>query len=383
MRLEKVEAILDLAYTARLDKLEPVTIHLLGPPGIGKSAIVKQWAMKKAKQLGKKWVDVDNLDREGLENILRNPSAYFLFADRRLMSLLPEDLSGIPRDVGEFVQFKPLLLAKMLAECSGILFLDEYLYEKRENMKASSFKLIRDFKMGDLAMSQNVIVIAASNDPKHSAGSDPMWIPQRDRFVMIYVDSPSIEAWTTWMDETFGVDGWDRTCLAYLRWKPSDFLTNVEDLGTDDGVAPPASPRGWTIVSTYLLPKRSEHLDQDQMQSFIIGKLGTVGERYWAFRQNKVPSFDELAKDPSVIAHFKIEQKYLAAVTIAEAVNAAKERIKKAVPILEFIAKNDDREIISALFAFLSQQRRTEVFTAVRDISVIYKAMERTGKALL
>jgi hypothetical protein len=200
---------------------------------------------------------------------------------------------------------------------------------------------------------------------------------------MIYVEAPSLDAWIQWMDEGFGVDGWDRTCLAYLKWKSEDFLTNVEDTGTDDGVAPPASPRGWTIVSTYLLPRRAGHLDQDQMHDFIVGKLGIVGERYWAFKQNKVPNFDELAKDPSVIAHFKKEQKYLAAVTIADAVNASKDRIKKAVPLLEFIAQHDDREIISALFAFLSQQRRTEVFTAVRDIQVIYKAMERTGKALL
>ena len=50
---------------------------------------------------------------------------------------------------------------------------------------------------------------------------------------------------------------------------------------------------------------------------------------------------------------------------------------------MEFIAEYDDREFISALFAFLKKQRRREVFMAVKDNPKILKVLELTGRALL
>ena len=48
MKLELIPKRLDLAYEMRLENLEPITPHLIGPPGIGKSTIVRAWAEKKA-----------------------------------------------------------------------------------------------------------------------------------------------------------------------------------------------------------------------------------------------------------------------------------------------------------------------------------------------
>ena len=61
MRLELVADRLDLAYEMRLENLEPITPHLIGPPGIGKSTVVRSWAEGKAKQLGRDFVDFDAL----------------------------------------------------------------------------------------------------------------------------------------------------------------------------------------------------------------------------------------------------------------------------------------------------------------------------------
>jgi cell division septation protein DedD len=81
--------------------------------------------------------------------------------------------------------------------------------------------------------------------------------------------------------------------------------------------------------------------------------------------------------------NFKIEQKYLAAMTVAEAVNRDSKNIPKAKPFMEYVAESDDREFMSALFAFLERSRRREVFTAVRNNETIVKCLELTGRALL
>lgn len=45
MKLELVVERLDLAFHMRLEELEPITPHLIGPPGIGKSTVVREWAV--------------------------------------------------------------------------------------------------------------------------------------------------------------------------------------------------------------------------------------------------------------------------------------------------------------------------------------------------
>ena len=231
---------------------------------------------------------------------METPSQYFVFADKRLTGLDPVDLSGVPRPVNseKYVMFLPLALAKLLSKCAGVLFLDEFLNENRPNMLAAAYRIVRDYKIGDIALNREVLVVAASNDAEHSSlvGSIPK--PLRDRFDFIEVEAPSIEAWTEWMDRTYGVEKWDRSILAYLHWKPGDFLTNTTDTVEDNGWEPPATPRGWSYVA--LAFKRVESMEV--RESIARGKLGRIGESLTAFLSNKVPGFEELVKHPKVIS---------------------------------------------------------------------------------
>jgi len=106
-----------------------------------------------------------------------------------------------------------------------------------------SYKLCRDYKMGDVSFSKSVLVIAASNSPETSEIVNRIPVPLRDRFMFIEVEPPSIEAWAEWMDKTYGPDSWDRAVLAYPKWKPSDFLANYTETSADTGWVPPATPR--------------------------------------------------------------------------------------------------------------------------------------------
>ena len=381
MKLELVVERLDLAYEMRLEELEPITPHLIGPPGIGKSTLVREWAEEKAKQLDKKFVDFDTLTPQDVEEILEKPEEHYIFADKRLTGLDPVDLSGVPRPVNgsKYIMFLPLALAKLLNACAGVLFLDEFLNESRPNMQAAAYRLVRDYKIGDIALNSKTLVVAASNSAEYSSLSNSIPKPLRDRFDFIEVDAPSLEAWADWMDSTYGAEKWDRSILAYLHWKPSDFLANVTDTVEDNGYEPPATPRGWSYVALAFAKLKREEL----RASIAKGKLGRVGESLIAFLANKVPSFQELIKHPQVIRDFNIEQKYLAAMTVAEAINKTTRNIKKSKRFLLYVAEVDDREFISAFFAFLKKQRRREVFMAVKDNPKILKVLELTGRALL
>jgi len=381
MKLELVVERLDLAYEMRLENLEPITPHLIGPPGIGKSTVVREWAEGKAKQLGKEFVDFDTLTPQDVEEILEKPEEHYIFADKRLTGLDPVDLSGVPRPVNgsKYIMFLPLALAKLLNACAGVLFLDEFLNESRPNMQAAAYRLVRDYKIGDIALNSHVLVVAASNSAEHSSISNSIPKPLRDRFDFIEVDAPSLEAWADWMDRTYGAEKWDRSILAYLHWKPSDFLANITDTVEDNGYEPPSTPRGWSYVALAFAKTRNE----DLRASIARGKLGRVGESLTAFLANKVPDFKELVRHPQVIKGFNVEQKYLAAMTVAEAINKSAKNIRKSKRFMEFIAEYDDREFISALFAFLKKQRRREVFMAVKDNPKILKVLELTGRALL
>jgi hypothetical protein len=107
--------------------------------------------------------------------------------------------------------------------------------------------------------------------------------------------------------------------------------------------------------------------------------LSKAGHQYFTF----VLPFEELIKSPHIMRNFKVEQKYLAAMTVAEAINRDSKNIPKAKPFMEYVAESDDREFMSALFTFLERSKRREVFTAVRNNETIVKCLELTGRALL
>ena len=89
------------------------------------------------------------------------------------------------------------------------------------------------------------------------------------------------------MDKTYGTEKWDRSVLAYLHWRPSDFLTNIADTVEDNGWEPPATPRSWSYVALAFAKTKNEEL----RTSIAKGKLGRVGESLMAFLANRVPSF--------------------------------------------------------------------------------------------
>ncbi|MEM2969310.1 MAG: hypothetical protein QXR63_00060 [Candidatus Bathyarchaeia archaeon] len=377
---------LNLALEMRLKGFENITPHLIGPPGVGKTTFVREWAIEKAREFNLEFVDADQILPEEVEYYLQSPDKYYIFKDCRLTGMDPIDISGQPRPYSnsKFITYLPLSIARLLHSCAGLLVLEEFLNETRETMIASSYKIVRDYKIGDIALNKRVLVVAVSNSAQYSSlvGSIPK--PLRDRFDFIEVPGFSVEEWVEWMDKTYGAENWECEVLAYLMWKPSDFLANVTDnLSNDNGYEPPATPRGWSYVAlAFKLLKSKNTRNKDFFRSVAVGKLGNVGETLMAFLSNKVPSFQELVKNPAVIVNFNIEQKYLAALTIAENINANAKNVPLVKKFLESVSTKDDREFVSAFFTFLKKERRLLVYNLVKDNPVVFKCLEATGRAL-
>jgi len=141
VKLGDVEKRLEMAWRYRVGDgtHEPITLHLLGPGGVGKSTLTKTWSRKKAAELGLIWVDYDTLDAESAERIAQpgEREKHYVYADVRVTQLDPVDLMGLPRQVGSRARFLPLDLATLFERGHGLLVLDEFSDEERPNMQVA------------------------------------------------------------------------------------------------------------------------------------------------------------------------------------------------------------------------------------------------------
>jgi hypothetical protein len=187
-------------------------VYLWGPPGCGKSSIVRQ----AAGTLGLDLVDV------------------------RATLLDPVDLRGLPRlDGDSAVWLPPAFLPR---GGTGLLFLDE-LAQAAPLVQAACLQLTLDRKIGEYALPDGWAVVAASNRSEDRAGTHRLISPLLNRFVHLDLEV-SNDDWQQWA-VTAGVVPEVRSFLAY---RPALLF------GFDPQANPRAfpTPRSWQFVSDAL-----------------------------------------------------------------------------------------------------------------------------------
>lgn len=400
MKLDDLFDRLELERTLTAAGTESLALLITGASGIGKSTVINTWSKHVAEDTKTTFVDYEltpssdgQLSKSGVlittdkktitvEDIMADRAKFHVFGDLRLTSHDPVDLTGILRPVNnQFARFIPVELAVLLGSGPGTLVLDEFTNEHRDSMQAASLKILRDHKLGGIPLHNDVMVVALGNSPKQSMLANKLAKPVRSRFVVIDVDPPSLEEWAAYNDKVFGPDGWDHSTLAYLYWKPSDFSPESADDEDFDGVSPPADPRGWSYVARGMHIIKTKFADNPKRTNLFVTdlpaeKLGpVVGASFNAFTNTKIPSFDELVDNPSVISEFKAEQIYLTAVTIGERVKSDPTSVGNAAKIIDYIAssirktngkgtKVSDQEIITIIFAMIPQKVKDGIWTS-------------------
>ena len=194
-------------------------IYLWGPPGIGKSSVVRQAAQSLSLGL----VDV------------------------RATLLDPVDLRGLPRlDGDQAVWCPPAFLPR---DGDGVLFLDE-LAQAAPLVQAACLQLTLDRRIGEYELPTGWSVVAASNRSEDRAGTHRLISPLLNRFVHLDLEVSS-EDWQSWAV----ANGIAPEVRAFLNYRPA--LLSQFDVTSNPRAFP--TPRSWQFVSD-VIPRTPNEL---------------------------------------------------------------------------------------------------------------------------
>jgi hypothetical protein len=187
-------------------------VYLWGPPGTGKSSLVRQAAL----------------------------SLNLSLTDVRATLLDPVDLRGLPRvDRDRAVWCPPAFLPHGGA---GVLFLDE-LAQAPPLVQAACLQLVLDRQLGEYELPPGWAVVAASNRAEDRAGTHRLISPLLNRFIHLDLEV-SLDDWQSWA----AAAGIAPEVRAFLRFKPK--LLFDFDPATNPRAFP--TPRSWEFVSRVL-----------------------------------------------------------------------------------------------------------------------------------
>lgn len=176
---------------------------IFGPPGIGKSQIVRQESQKFAKKMGRKFVEFHKgLD---VEEIRRNAQDYYIFVDIRMGYYDPTELRGVPliNTTDDFISHLTEAWINMLCEpaAAGVIFLDE-LVQAQIQTRAIGYQISLDRRVAENKFSDFVAVLAASNwGEERGVTSDPLPRALEDRFAMVYLQVTA-DDWLQWASKS-------------------------------------------------------------------------------------------------------------------------------------------------------------------------------------
>jgi len=334
-------------------------ILLLGPPGVGKSTIVRAAAEEIARHHNRKFIDITSGAPDEV------PEDAFLFLDLRLTNLEPSDLTGLPREKNGFVKFIPVYQLYIFSLHPGIIFLDELTWVQRDDMMSVIPQIILDHRVGSVALRGDVMVVAAGNRAEDTPLARALPAPTLNRLAVVEVQPPTIEEWAAYMDAAHP-GGWDRRILAYLEAFPGDFIRSPP---AGEGFEGYPTPRAWEWAA--LLPEGAP------TWRYIALMGREVGLKLSKFISVHV-DVDALLEDPSTWRGLELEERYMALSEISERLRAGDLKPDDVVPLL---AALEDEFVVVLLVLLGPGPARSELLTrAARDTRLAARMIEITRK---
>jgi hypothetical protein len=211
--------------------------YLAGPQGIGKSAVVRQFA-------------------EG-----RNLRLITIM----LSQIEPSDIRGLPfldRETARTRWLLPEFYPTPDDTSAGILFLDE-LANAEPRVQVAAYQLLLDRRVGEYTLPPGWVCVAAGNRLEDNANVYELSSALADRLVFFNVTCEPRD-WLSWARENSIAP----EVLAFIQVKP-DFLDgNQMQQNTDQIIVP--TPRSWERVSNII---RTE-TDKEKRQYLLGGVIG-------------------------------------------------------------------------------------------------------------
>lgn len=218
-----------------------ITPFVWGPPGVGKSSVVKEVAA------------------EGGWKII----------DLRLSLLNPVDLRGLPtidREKNQANWLPPSFLPAEDTKEKGILFLDEINLAPL-SVQAAAYQLILDKQIGDYKFPKTWRIVAAGNRETDKANVFKISAPLANRFIHFTV-RPDFYEWKNWAEQK----SIHPNVIHFLTMRPSAIF----DPPAEQEKAFP-SPRSWQFVAEMLETFEYDE-SEDVPRDLIQVVMGAVGE---------------------------------------------------------------------------------------------------------
>lgn len=279
MRPAQLLTILDREFRSA-DEGHHTPVMLWGPPGVGKSDMVRQVG-------------------------LRENAAVI---DIRLSQMEPSDLRGIPFRIDDKVEWAtPAILpdAKKHGE-KGILFLDE-ITSAPPSVSAAAYQLILDRRLGEYQVPDGWAIFAAGNRQGDRGVTYTMPAPLANRFSHFDVDT-HLDDWVAWAYQ----NEIDEKVIAFLRFRP-ELLFDFDP--AHNPVAFP-SPRSWEFAhrSLHKFGGNSELL-QGTLQA-CVGPAAGIELTAFVNSLDKMPDLDDIIAGNEVPVPTEIDLQYAVAAAL-------------------------------------------------------------------
>ena len=233
-------------------------VFLWGPPGIGKSDIVKQIG----EDAGREVVDV------------------------RLALWEPTDIKGIPyynADQGKMVWAPPSELPTD-PESTAVIFLDE-LNSAPPAVQAAAYQLILNRRVGTYELPKGVDVVAAGNREGDRGVTYRMPAPLANRFIHLEmkIDFDDFQEWAV-------MNNVHPEVVGYVGFAKQDLY----DFDPKSPSKAFATPRSWVFVSDLL---KDDDCDIDTLHNLIAGAVGDgLAVKFMAHRKiaGRLPKAEDI-----------------------------------------------------------------------------------------
>lgn len=362
-------------------------VLVLGPPGVGKSTVIREYAEKRARELGLKFVDVFKADDKTIEAVMREPERYYVFAQIFAPTVRQEDLAFIAARGEEMDWIVPRKLRPFtIPNVRGLLFIDELTNVNDPGTETMLFSLILDKRLAVFKLSEGVEVAAAGNKPRHSSVASTISAPLLDRFrFVVNVSAPTFTEWSDWLFSKY--DRVNPYVVAAYKHFEDKILTFEYGDEINEFVKGP-TPRTMTEAAVALA---DVHEFDDLTYTALISAVGPRMAANIKSLADLDIDIDAILKRPETILELPVDKKLVATIIYAvrnqnnvseliRALDLFSKREPELIIVLLSALSNREKVVISWIKSYNNKADRKKLARVFKDLSSMRKLFESTER---